>query len=400
MIKIPKTNIYFWSLIYSYTITIINNNILSIGKVETIIGYCILILFTVLEKNYISFNSKEIVILLFLSCGQILGYIYSFNTEYSNNKFFKFIFFLISYILFCIVPWRKSYNKNDIVILLKFIFIMALISCIYSMLFQFGKDIFTFRNSYNYNISNVYSSFWGHRNQFGIIILSGIISNFFLIQKNNSIFLKITIIVFIFNLILTLSRTCYISLFVFFIIFLLGDWKKYKKILICLMFFGSIVLILYYKVEIFNYFINTYMIREKSGLTGRDTLWKIAINLLDIPTLIFGRGIGIDKIVLSNDTISAGVGFHNIYLTYLVSGGIILLSIIIFSIIRIIKKVLILVNNKTEKSWIIATIICFLVYVTFEASVFFGISNNVSIIQTLFVFTIPTMIINNNKNQQ
>lgn len=397
--SIKLKDFYVICLILSLVLNIINTNLVPIGSYITLIR---LLLFSFAFLAFVLSRSQvkktDIALFIVLSVLQFFGYLYSRSTNYLNSSYLSGITFIISYFLFVRFPTNINMNANqkDIYLtkLMKIIFFVAVISSIYAMLFQLGGNIFSFRNSSNFNISNVYCSFWGHRNQFATILLGGFLAAIYLHQDfmNKKIYYIFTFI-FLANIVLTLSRTVFVAVFAFFLCYLICQWKTRKKYVIIISLLALTIVLMYLYIPSIRSFTDKYMIRSDSGLTGREYLWELALSLIDLPTVLFGRGSGIDRIVLTNDNVSAGVGFHNMYLTYIISVGIIVLIIMVVSTIKLIIKLRrnYAKNNILLFSWTVGCIASMMSYGMFEASLFFGLYP-APMLMMLFVFTIPAIL--------
>ena len=167
-----------------------------------------------------------------------------------------------------------------------------------------------------------------------------------------------------------------------------------EKLIISIVIFviGIICLEIYNSNYKLRFFIEKYMVRSDSGMTGREVLWNKAISYLNIPTCIFGRGWGISRVLLKGDTVGNGVGFHNMYLTYLITGGAILLLFFVTLLLDVWKKLNIKNMDIKMVNYFQACIFAFLVYSFFEVTDFFKIGIQQTF-QTFFCITLPLLYI-------
>lgn len=137
------------------------------------------------------------------------------------------------------------------------------------------------------------------------------------------------------------------------------------------------------------------MIREESGLTGRDYVWSIGIDLLKGEHFLWGYGFGYSHIFLGNNEVTGSAGFHNLYLTYLVEGGVILLGCYCLIISYIVKKMCStwLSQNRVAASFWLSVMFAYHVYYFFEASMPFNNSTYISFSCTVLTFSLPLMYI-------
>lgn len=393
--KCKTINIFLMVTIFCYLQSWIGMTY-SLWNPVTIIGWILLCIFISIYRGYCKLTSQNALLLCFILFGQILGFLYSVQTDIINTHIYKLIEFFLCYILMFTIPISISLKKRNVEKVLLFIISIAIISSSYALIFQFGVNVFRFRDSSNFNIANVYVSFWTHRNTFALVLLAGMVSALYFTKYDQYKLLSYIVFCFLgFNLIFTFSRTAYVSIFIFFIIFVGYGYKKHKvrSMFLILAFFA--LFYIYLKNPFLKKLMDTYMIRRKSGLTGRDHLWRSAMELLNLPTLIYGRSMGVEQLLLKDDPISLGAGFHNVYLASLIEGGVfyvVPLTIQFFDIVRCSKQKIYPKDQKTFK-WIVAARFTFLIYPFFETSKFFNMGLG-SFLQTFFVFTIPYLFIN------
>lgn len=393
-IKMKKSNVYLFLIILGYLRTFMDIHMFSNGKITTSLSYIVLLGVILM---FIHWNCKvkttELGVLLFIIGTQAIGYMYSVFTNYPNYRIYQAIIWGIGYCIFLQLPLKpnKFDSRKLIEHCLYFMLIIGVVSAMYATLFQLGSGIFSFRDASKFNVSNIYISFWGHRNQFAVVLLGGVFASIYYINYNtkNRWQYKVCFLFMLFNIVLTLSRTVIVSIFTFFFVYLLCARKKSKKI-ICALSLMVLIFLFYCYVPKMNNFINTYIIRRESGMTGRELLWRKAVSFINLETVLFGRGLGIERIILKNDDVSAGIGFHNLYLTYLISGGIFMVCILVR---RAMRNIVYLYhgysrNDRFIYSWGAGTMAAILVYSVFEASTFFSLTP-ASIIQTYFLFVFP-----------
>ena len=399
-IKIKAENIYLLLTIFCYLQSFIGI-IFSVWNFFSVFGWGLTLIFVVLYRKHCKFTFCNFTLLISMLFGQLAGIIYSTQTPYINTHIYKIAEFFLCYLLLGIIPQYLSLRKKVIEKILIFIIFIAIISSIYAMCFQLNGKIFTFRDANNFSITNSYVSFWYHRNIFSLILLSGMVAIIYFYQyKNCTVISTIIFIILGFNLFLTLSRTAYVAIFVFMFSYSVIEWKEHKYKAILLAAIGLFLVYMYIKYPNFKNIINTYMIRKNSGMTGRESLWKTAFNLLNFQTALHGRSIGSEQVILIGDYISQGAGFHNVFLAYMIEGGIMLIIPLYLNIIFIIKNIK---NNfKCSQhnlySWSIATILTFIIYPMFETSKYFNMGVG-SFLQTFFVFTVQWLLINANKKK-
>lgn len=351
-----------------------------------------------IKKSKFVVKKKDMLLLSVMIIGEVLGFAYSF---FSNNVFNIYFYRIIEfiecfYLLYMCIDNEENFQINNFERILKVIIGIAFISALYAVIFQFNSSLFKVSSNNNFRMDNIYQSFLGHRNQFGITLVAGILACMYFVINDK--FKKKMILLssfFLINLIFTYSRASYVALLCFaFWYFIMAKRSLKEKITIII----AIAIIIGIGLQVYNsnyklkYFVEKYMIRSDSGMTGREVLWEKAVNYLNVPTWIFGRGWGISRIILQGDTVGNGVGFHNMYLTDLITGGMILLSFFFILLFSIWKKLNIKNIDIKMVNYFKACIFAFLVYSFFEVTDFFKIAIQQTF-QTFFCITLPLLYI-------
>lgn len=324
----------------------------------------------------------------------LLDQLIAYTMNWKNNALWNLLsFYVCASFFLCCIPNNKNYIQI-IEKILKIFVIIAFISCVYAVIFQLRPDVFSFREG-GFNIENKYPSIWGHRNVFAGVLLCGIFSQlyFMKIRNSNSLKQKIKLIFMIANLIITLSRTAYVTLAAFYFLYYLMNYKQHKKEFFALSFIIIILLGSYIFLPNLKAFVDIYMIREESGLTGRDYVWELGMNLLQGEHLLWGYGLGYSHIFLGNNEVTGSAGFHNMYLTYLVDGGIVLLCCYCLIVLYVVKKMCYawLSNNRILASFWLSVIFAYHVYYFFEASMPFNNSTYIGFSIMVLTLSFPLM---------
>lgn len=376
---------------------IIISFIQSINSSSTIISsIASFLMLTISIISYLSFSrgkkmdSFSLIFILLFFLGQLIGFFYSYTVSNPNDKYISIIYFIVLFLFLFEYPSRYSIRKVDVNNILKAYQYFAVAVSLYAIIFQLNRSIFDFRNESGFNLSNNWSSLFGHRNSFGLILVFGIFSTIFLLLNNKNKKNYPFLFLLVFCLLLTFSRASYLAVIVAIVVYVLLQSKKNIKLFIlCLFGLGSVLLV-YLKIPLVNYFVQTYMIRQNQGLTGRDTLWEKAESYLNGLSLLFGRGIDAERVILRNDAVSSGTGFHNIILKTLVEGGIFFLILLLVLLIRTLVIICKGENSKI-KYFSISVYLGFFAYLNFEPA-FIMKPYWTSIGISLFMFTVPILI--------
>lgn len=311
------------------------------------------------------------------------------------NIICKFINILLFYILIMGVNIEEKYINN----FMKAIILMGLIACIQNMILYF-EDILghlgiikTVRTFYPCK------SFFPQKNPFAFFLYVSIVSTIFLLQKDSKIIYKVLLLgvlgIFLFNLILTFSRTGTIITIAFLGLFFLATTKIDVKTKFVFFIIGTTIIVTSICfLEEHNPELIEKLLRLDSikTFTGRTKFWDLSKEMFEESPVNILFGIGRFKALELIEDFGV-TQFHNTYVEFLVSGGIVeliyFMSIYIILLIKIIKSKM----DRKYKSIYIPMILTFLVYMLFESLGRFSIgwSDTICII---FFIAIPLLHVN------
>lgn len=285
----------------------------------------------------------------------------------------------------------------------KGIIYMCLVACLVNVILYFKEIIITLGIIKSKEWVNI-KSFFANRNQFAFFLYLGIISDFFVMQKSKNILYKITLPIFLFNLLLTMSRTGIMVIVILFgLMFLFTDKiSKKAKILtiisLCIIAVISIIAIRMYVPKLWNtidkYFLRIERIKD---LSGRTDIWNVGTDLLFSSPLniIFGVGRFKSTSLLDIDG-KVFTQFHNIYLDMWLTTGLIGLLYFGFIYVTVIKKVIKSNLDKNKKKLYIIMYITYGIYIMFESFGRFSIGSSDTIC-LIFFLSIPLLHANSIK---
>lgn len=250
-------------------------------------------------------------------------------------------------------------------------------------------------------------SFFGHRNQFAIFLYTAIISNMFLIlRKNKNIFYKLTLIVFLSNLLFTSSRTGLLCTAIFAGLFFITTDRFSIKTKVVIFIVGvDILLGVTYCLnnshpEIVEN-VRKVLIRTDTikSFTGRSDLWEIGTDLISENNFTKIFGIGRFKGVEIVEETKNLTQFHSFYIEALVTGGIIEITYFIFIYVTVVIKVMTSNLQKKYKSIYISMFISYFIYCAFESLSRFSIGCADTLCMIVFI-TIPILHSNSIKREE
>ena len=282
-------------------------------------------------------------------------------------------------------------EENYIIKFMKAIIFFGFVACIVNIIIYFKEilDLICGGSKTNY-----IKSFFANRNQFAFFLYVSIIENVFVIVGENKKFYKLTFVLFLANLFFSLSRTGIVVTVMFLALLFIYMNKVNRKtkiiyLTIAIIFGIILVLVLYYlNPELINKF---FRISSLKNLSGRTTIWENGVKLLlENPfNILFGVGRfkGNDVLHIKDKSFTQ---FHNIYLDFLITGGILELSFVIYIYSYIIRKIKESNIDIKYKKIYKTVFITYFIYAFFESVGRFSIGA-VDTLCFIFFITIPLL---------
>ena len=352
-------------------------------------------------KKYKAYVIIAMVILFF---SQLINIIKGLQIQL--NDIVNIFSVIINVILFIVLIPKIKLTEDGFINFMKLILGLAMASCVYNVfvLIDHIPVFFKGMNSYNINLD----SFFQNRNQYGLFLVVAIMSNIFLLDNNNIKKYRITLIILIVSLLLTLSRTAMIAVIIAVIAkYLVNDktknWLKnnYKKCIAVLGIAIAVLALLSLISPNILGFIDDLFIRSDtitSG-SGRVNIWINGIDIVTSENLLSGTG-RFQALELLSERIPKGfTHFHNVMIEAYAMGGIIGLIAYIYLIYKIFTKVKNSDMQAKYKKTYLGVFCAYLVVSTLESVTRFSIGY-VDTIAILFYMVIPLMFSNNCTKQK
>ncbi len=309
----------------------------------------------------------------------------------------------INILLLIVLLLNVKIKEEYIYSFFKCIIYMSLAACLVNVILYFKEILITMGFIKSKEWVNI-KSFFANRNQFAFFLYLGIISDFFVMQKSNKLIYKITLPIFLLNLLLTMSRTGIMAIIILFgLMFLFTDKisKKTKIITIvslCILAIIAFIAIKMYIPKLWNtidkYFLRIERIKD---LSGRTEIWKVGTDLLFSSPINFIFGVGrFQSTKLLNIDGKVFTQFHNIYIDLLLTAGLVGFLYFGFIYFTIIKKVLKSDLDKKFKRLYLVMYITYGIYIMFESFGRFSIGSSDTIC-LIFFLTIPLLHANSIK---
>ncbi|MFH7818869.1 O-antigen ligase family protein [Neobacillus thermocopriae] len=240
--------------------------------------------------------------------------------EINYQDYINIIAKSLNYFIFFGLILSIKIKKMQFKYFLRYFIYFSIIACIYNLISNFG-DITNIGNiTSGYEVT--LKSFFVNKNQFGAFLFVSIIAFYYFLSGKKIKMLDVLILLlFIINLILTMSRGAILATIIFFIFFYLQHLKHIKLIAPIIIFLSITSLVILSSDRIIT-FIKNNIIRVDAGVTGRTEIWDMGMNIYVQNNFLNGVGYftGLD--------LAKGQGFqfeefHSLYIDTLVSGGII-----------------------------------------------------------------------------
>ena len=308
----------------------------------------------------------------------------------------KFVNVLFLFIFLINMELDEKYIFN----FMRLLILMGIVACIFNFII-FYKDILATLKIISIDGKIISAkSFFAQKNQFAYFLFTCIVSCFIMIVRSdkmkNKILYAVLVFLFLFNMVFTTSRTGLVITIAFMGLFLLFNNKmkintKIITVLLILIFSGVGIYLLYqHNPEL----IEDRLLRRKSisTLTGRTKIWDVALGIAkeNNLTIFFGAGRFKGVEAINNEKLPF-TQFHNTYIEFLVSGGILellyFLSIYVFVIINVLKSKTL---DKKYKILYLCMFAVYFVYMFSESLGRFSIGGS-DVLGLIFFVTIPLL---------
>lgn len=304
---------------------------------------------------------------------------------------------LLVYLFFDCPIREKNISEDDVLKFFKIFSLFMFVACIYNVIANF--NLLLNITSISIYGGNATSSFFDNKNTFGVFLIFGTISAFYLKVIENKMRWLLLMIVFLVNETMAMCRTAIVLTFVFLIVsFLIGD-KKTRKIRI-LMLVGLIIFaLIFYNTSSGLYgFINNNLFGNTNSLDTRDGYVNNMLPLANGIHLFFGYGIEQSRQLAYRYT--GNIYYHNTYLHLLISGGLLRLAFFVVGVLHSLLNVIKLRKmNRQSGNMCIVTIIAYLIYASVESTILFD-TPIPAMLATIFVISIPRLLLNAETNNR
>ncbi|MEG2347725.1 MAG: O-antigen ligase family protein [Cetobacterium sp.] len=319
-----------------------------------------LVLSTILGK-YISKISNLFILIIFVSLFiyrkkirkkriDIVVYIYLFfylssileKKDYFvgiKNWLLAFIFLVIIFQNFKLKNFKlKNFEKQLSISYKLFIKITFLTTCLGIVFFLLKKNLIFLDQIYGVTHYGATTSVYVNPNTFGLTALTSFMLSNILLKIRKNKFYKINIIIQIFGVIISKSRTAALGIVIYILLIII--LKKIKKIFkILTIILVSIITMLYSYIILLN-----KTASSNNFFNGRIELWELGIKIGIKDILGIGTTSKISEITktLTNDNnyikLIEDAGFHNIFIQIFVINGGIGLACFVYIFYSLIKK--------------------------------------------------------------
>lgn len=350
----------------------------------------LIFLLSVLNIRHINCESLCVEAVIIIS--QLLGFLYSNNlVNFQNNNFHLIVIWTFNFFILFMYAKSNEIFLNDVFTVFNLIIIIAIVATLYEFFFDLKSLAGLCKVLY---IDHDLNSFFSQRNGYGFLLALAVISCIFMYLQNKYKLRYFLIgIYLLFNLAIVFSRDSYLTVIVFVLVYFIFNIKKrhiqfgiFCTVLIAL-------ILLYCNIPTIKLFVDQKMIRQSAGLTGRNQLWETAMSTLDVPTVIFGRGLGASQAILQDSKISTA-GFHNMYLNMIVSGGLVLCCVFLYVMFYAFRGCIAIMKTDQELGALfLAIIVSNLTHAGFELDDIFN-AYFTSVLWTILSVSLPILLSN------
>lgn len=347
------------------------------------------IYFIMFVPNKTSKTNILLVVVLMTIC-KIVSMLLNFtDVGIFLNNFVDVITFFIFAISFYKMISASTKEKISYVIkyTLNTIVIFSVIFCIYNLIANSYQFSFFLNERLRNFIS--FSSFFENRNTFAQLMFFSVIICVYLkkfVYFNNHRklnWLTFCMILFMINIVLTLSRTGILSIVLFLFLYLMWNKKINKPGVI---FLGILIIVLLFNYTDIFYYLKSFVIRSDTGLSGRNLNWEAGLQMINNKP-IFGFSVAGSTVVLNS--LMGNSYFHNTYIKAFANNGIIYVILLVYLIAKNYVNIS-KINNCEKRMFYYSAMVCILLYGLMEDFAFFGFGL-IEVILTIIFFIMPNI---------
>lgn len=337
-----------------------------------------------------------ILLFIFTMATTIIQYVAYKNNDYEILDFANIACKFINILLLYVLIFGLKIEEKSLNVFMNLIVIMGIVACIQNIILYYDDILIHLKLVVSDEKAKAVKSFFAHKNQFAMYLVTSIIATIFLFQKKNKIWYKLYLglafILFWFNMVLTFSRTgTAVALIFFGLWFLLTNKIKFiVKILIGILgvacLFVGVNKLNEYNPELMDRILRLDTVET---FTGRTKFWDLAEEELmqNDTNKYFGIGRFKAERLIEKYRVTQ---FHNTYVEFLVSGGILELAYFIILYLIIIVRMLRSKMGWKYKSIYLSMFISYAIYMYFESVGRFSIGCSDALCLIFFV-TIPLL---------
>ncbi len=353
--------------------------------------------------------TKEVVInfvllLIVTAVSTIIQYIAYRNNDYEILDFANIACKFVNLLLLYVLIFGLKIEEKSLNVFMNLIVLMGIVACVQNIILFYDDILIHLKLVETTEKAKAVKSFFAHKNQFAMYLVTSIIAIVFLFQKKNKIWYKLYLglafILFWFNMVLTFSRTGTAVALIFFALwFLLTNKIKFIfKILVGILgtvcLFTGVNKLNEYNPELMDRILRLDTVET---FTGRTKFWDLAEEelLLSNVNTYFGIGRFKAERLIEKYRVTQ---FHNTYVEFLVSGGI--LELVYFIILYLIIIITMLRSKMgwKYKSIYLSMFVSYAIYMYFESVGRFSIGCSDTLCLIFFV-TIPLLHANSKVEQ-
>lgn len=337
-----------------------------------------------------------ILLLIVTAASTTIQYVAYQNNDYEVLDFANIACKFVNILLLYVLIFGLKIEEKSLNVFMNLIVLMGIVACVQNMILYYDDILIHLKLVVSDEKAKAVKSFFAHKNQFAMYLVTSIIAIVFLFQKKNKIWYKLYLglafILFWFNMVLTFSRTGTAVALIFFALwFLLTNKIKFiVKLLIGVIGIGCLFVgvnkLNEYNPELMDRILRLDTVKT---FTGRTKFWDLAEEelLLADTNTYFGIGRFKAERLIEKYNVTQ---FHNTYVEFLVSGGILELAYFILLYLTIIIAMLRSKMGWKYKSIYLSMFVSYAIYMYFESVGRFSIGCSDTLCLIFFV-TIPLL---------
>lgn len=398
---------HFWAIFFSGMILlsvfggVFSREVLDNSSIGYYINYFLWIslgVVYVIKERKNPFSKEYVIISGLILLNTIVGMIYGkVILDLRADNLHQGVIIGLVIVMVMGVNWNDYLCKEDLLLLMRVVFIIGIIASLYAMIIQNQNWIGVLIGKEKMNNAWEYRSFFGQRNVFAYFCFLSVSAGMYLLYITHKKRYLFGMLLLTLQIYVTDSRTAMLMFLLFLTMCIYLNLGRKGKIVLPLLGVCLILLIIVFtdlSVLIGRFYHETNTSFGDSG-SLRFNMWYSGVQYLFSNGAVLS-GFGFDSQGPYLEPLFKLKSFHNAFMDIIFQGGIIFLGIHLYTIGKVIKSVSKIENKGYKYIWI-SFIAAFLFGCLFDSSAMLYSSNYEAIISTLMLCVLTKIKIESDK---